>query len=254
MEQQKNPEEKEKMDSQGGVSVKKWYAQGWQTYKKNPRILILGSLVVSGLSALFTLLNVLSGGQWIIVLSQFFITPVLGIGWLYLCLLSVRDENPGFAVVFSAFKRYGRVWVTCILFILLIVAGLFLVIVPGVLWALKYGLSLFTVMDTDRYARNAFRYSKRITKGFLGKLFGFFIISALLSSVSAPFSMGIQKIGTGDAAPLLLIGLLPFLAAMVLISPWIGTSFASAYESLKGAEQHAPQREPEEKKSDEEGA
>jgi hypothetical protein len=231
------------MDEQNNVSVKSWYSRGWKTYKKNPRNLILGSLIVTGLSTLFTFINVLTGGQWFIFITQLFITPILGIGWLYLCLLSVRGDKPDLLVVFSAFKRYGRVWVTYILFVLLVVAGVFLVVVPGVLWALRYGMSLFNVMDKDLYARNAFRHSKRITKGFLGKLLGFFIISALLSSLSVPFSMGIQRIGTGVAALLLSLGILPFLAAMVLISPWIGSSMAWAYESLMTAEKETPEEE-----------
>jgi len=242
------------MDEQSNVSVKSWYARGWKTYKENPKNLILGSLVVTGLSTLFTFINVLTGGQWFIFITQLFITPILGIGWLYLCLLTVRGDKPDLAVIFSAFKRYGRAWVTYILFFLLVIAGVFLVVVPGVLWALRYGMSLFNVMDKDLYARNAFRHSKRITKGFLGKLFGFFIISALLSSLSVPFSMGIQRIGTGGAALLLSLGIVPFLAAMILISPWIGSSMACAYESLMTAEKETVKEERGNKDGKSEGA
>jgi hypothetical protein len=228
------------MEKKQNMSVKQWYAQGWRTFKGNAKTLMLGSLVVTGLGALFTLVNVLAGGQWVIFLTQFFITPVLGIGWLYLCLLALRGTKPDVAVLFSAFKRYGRVWITYILFILLVVAGVFLAVVPGILWSLKYGMSLFLVMDTEQYARNAFRHSKRITRGNLAKLFGFFIISALLSGLTVPFSMGIGSIGSGDATPLLLIGILPFLAGMLILSPWVGASFASAYDSLLSVEtEHA---------------
>ena len=211
-------QEEMSMDEKNSLTVKSWYARGWKTYKENPKNLILGSLLVTGLSTLFTLINVLADGQWVIFLAQLFIIPVLGVGWLYLCLLSVRGEKPDVGVLFSAFKRYGRVWVTYILFILLVVAGVFLVVVPGVLWALKYGMCLFSVMDTDQFARNAFRHSKRITRGSLGRIFGFFIISALLSSLSVPFSMGIQKIETGGAMLLLLLGILPFLAALIIVT------------------------------------
>ena len=241
------------MEKQTNVSVKGWYARGWNTFREHPKNLILGSAVVSGLSVLFTIINVFTGGQWVILLSQLFITPVLGVGWFYLCLLTVRGNKPDFTVLFTAFKRYGRVWVTYILFILLVVAGVFLVVVPGVLWALKYGMCLFSVMDTDQFARNAFRHSKRITRGSLGRIFGFFIISALLSSLSVPFSMGIQKIETGGAMLLLLLGILPFLAAILLISPWIGASMAWVYESLLSAEKATPQDELEGKGSENNG-
>jgi len=236
-------QEERHMENQRSVSVKDWYARGWNTYRENPKNLMLGSLVVSGLSVLFTLVNALTGGQWVILLSQFFITPVLGVGWLYLCLLTERGNKPGFEVLFSAFKRYGRVWVTYILFILLVVAGVFLAVVPGVLWSLRYGMSLFTVMDTSRYARDAFRYSKGITKGSLGKLFVAALLAAVLSGLSVPFSMGIQKIGTGTAAPFLIFGFLPFLAGVLVISPWIGSSIASAYERLAAAGNEAPEDE-----------
>jgi hypothetical protein len=236
------------MEERQSISVKDWYARGWLAFKENPKNLILGSLVLSGLSVLFTTVHILTGGFWVIFVSQFFIIPVLGVGWLYLCLMTVRGKETGFAILFSAFKRYGRIWVTYILFILLVVAGVFLIIVPGVLWALRYGMSLFTVMDTSRYARNAFRHSKQITKGSLGKLFVAALIAALLSGLSVPFSMGLQRIGTGEAMLLLIVGVLPFLAGVLVISPWIGSSIASAYESLAAAGNGASEDEREGKK------
>jgi hypothetical protein len=241
------------MEEQNSISIKSWYARGWNAFKENPKNLILGSLVLSGLSVLFTLGNILTGRYWVLFVSQLFIIPVLGVGWLYLCLLTVRGKETGFAVLFSAFRRYGRVWVTYILFILLVVAGVFLIIVPGVLWALRYGMSLFAVMDTSRYARNAFRYSKQITKGSLGKLFVAALIAVLLSGLSVPFSMGLQRIGTGEAMLLLIFGVLPFLAGVLVISPWVGSSIASAYESLAAAGNKAPEDERERKKPEAKG-
>ena len=75
-------------------------------------------------------------------------------------------------------------------------------------------------------------YSSAITRGYRWKLFVALLAASALNALSVPFSMGLQKIGEGGAAPLLIFGAVPLLACMFVVTPWIGPSFASAYESL----------------------
>ena len=106
-------------------TVKSWYARGWRTYRRHTKPLILGSALLVGLSLIFTLLNTLVGGYWVIVITQLFILPLLSIGWLFLCLKAIRDGEVRIALIVSPFSKYGRTWVTYILYLLIVVAGIF---------------------------------------------------------------------------------------------------------------------------------
>jgi uncharacterized membrane protein len=221
------------------TTVKGWYSRGWRTYRKNMKPLIMGSVLVTGISLLCTLFNSLVGGYWVIAATQLFIVPILTVGWLFFCLKKVRGEVGRVSLVFSAFSRYGKVWITYILYILIVAAGTFLLIVPGILWALKYGMSLLAVTDRSLVARHAYRFSGAITRGYRGRLFVALLAAAALNSVSIPFSMGLQKLGEGDAAMLLIFGALPMLAGILLVTPWLGPSFASAYEGLVAVQEES---------------
>jgi hypothetical protein len=223
------------MDVDRSISVKSWFARGWQTFRRNPKPLIAGSIIFNSISLLSALAAGMAGRQWITIPFQLFIIPILGFGWLALCLHGVRREDTTLALLFSAFRSYFRVWATYILYVLLVVAGIFLVIVPGILWALKYSMIFFAVMDRSLYGREAFRFSKRVTGGFRGKLFAAFVLISILSAVSAPFSMGLERIASGSAGLLLMIGVVPLLAGILVITPWVGSVFASAYESLRAS-------------------
>jgi hypothetical protein len=215
------------------ISVKSWYSRGWNTYKNNPNPLILGTIILTGFSFLVTFFYIFTEDIWVILLFNFLIMPVLTVGWLLLCLKIVRGEYADFTVIFYAFSKYLRVWVTFILFTLIVVGGMFLLIFPGILWALKYGMSLYVVIDRPLFGRSAYRYSKEITKGYRGKLFITLLLASVLSALGYPFSIGLQKIGSDIGTLLLIIGVVPLLANMILITPWLGVTFASAYESLK---------------------
>jgi uncharacterized membrane protein len=220
------------MDTERERTVKGWYSRGWRTYRRHTKPLLLSSALLFGLSLLFTLMNTLAKGYWVIMISQIFILPVFSIGWLFLCLKGVRNEEVRVTHIFTAFSMYGRAWVTYILYLLIVVGGVFLLVVPGIFWAVKYGMSLFAVTDRSLVARNAYRYSSTITKGYRWKLFVALVAASALNALSVPFSMGLEKIGEGGAAPLLLFGAVPLLVCMFVVTPWIGPSFASAYESL----------------------
>jgi hypothetical protein len=221
------------MAEEEAVAVKSWYARGWRTFKSDPKPLIIGSVIVTCFSLVVSLVNTLTGGYWVVILSQLFFIPVLSVGWFFFCLKRIRGEAGDPRIVFSAFARYGKVWGTYILFLLIVVAGIFLAVVPGILWALKYGMSLFAVMDESIAGRDALRFSKSITRGHRGKIFVAGLLAALMGGLSVPFSMGLERIGMGTATVLLAAGLVPMLAAMLIVTPWIGVAFASAYESIR---------------------
>ena len=71
-----------------------------------------------------------------------------------------------------------------------------------------------------------------------GKPFGLWVVSFLLSHLQYPFFFGLYSLLQGKGLNLLLlaVGIIPYLIGVLVITPWIGSAFAAAYDSLSKGE------------------
>ena len=210
------------------LTLGSWLSCGWSTFKKNPKAIIGGAVILSVFYFILTLISFTPGGSLIMFLGQFSVGPVLIVGWYFLCFRLVRGDDVKMLDIFSAFSRFGASWATFILLSLIILGGCILLIVPGIIWSLKYGLSLFAVMDKQLSARESIGFSGKITKGHKGKLFGLWAMVTLLGFLAWPFSFGLQR----QSGILVRVGIIPYLIHILVITPWLGATFAAAYKSL----------------------
>lgn len=74
---------------------------------------------------------------------------------------------------------------TELLFVLIFVAGLVLLIVPGMIWALKFGLAGYVVADGKTDPMAALRESSRLTDGVKGRLFELALLMVGLNLLGA---------------------------------------------------------------------
>jgi uncharacterized membrane protein len=206
-----------------------WLPQGWEAFRRHPVPLASAAALMTVFYLILSLLVSSTIGAILYYLIVIFISPVLWIGWCYLCLKAIRDENPIISDLFSPFFHYGPVWVAYILFALIVAGGFILLIIPGVIWLLKYGLYSFAIMDKRCRGTEAISYSGKITKGFKGQLFLFILIELVCGLLSFPFFIGYALMRLS----IVLIGLLPMVVAVLVLTPWIGASMAAAYESLR---------------------
>lgn len=208
------------------LAVRSWFSMGWSTYKGNPRPLIGGSLIL-GAAGLLTLFGL--GGLF---LYFYVILPPLLVGIYSLCLKLVRRQEVGFSEVFTGFRHFGKAWITCFLFALFVGAGGFLLVIPGIIWALKYSFGWFAVLDKSLSPREALRFSGKITQGYKRKLLGAVLVVIVLSLLGMPFALGLQQLGTDRGQMLMALGIIPYLVGVFVTGPWIGASYASAYDAL----------------------
>lgn len=224
------------------ISLGDWFSRGWGAFKRNPKPLIGGSAILAALYFIISLLYLIPIGSLAAFVAQIIFSPVLTVGWLFLCLKVVRGNESKASDVFCAFSRFGAAWATFILVMLIVMGGSILLIIPGIIWGLKYGLSLFAVMDRNLKATESIKLSGIITKGHKGKLFLYGIVVCLFGLLVWPFSIGLQHIRTGAGPLLLAIGIIPYLLRILVITPWLGATYAAAYDSLVGGQQQ-PERE-----------
>jgi hypothetical protein len=224
-----------------------WFARGWNVYRANVATLVGSSVVLASIGVLLRLsrgtenigLSCLSGLAAVIFL------PVIWIGWYALCLKAVRGQAAGIADLVPAFRRFGDVWLTGLALFVIVIVGLILLVIPGVVFAVKYGLAVFVVLDLDRTPGDALRTSGEITEGHKRDLFVTYFVLFLANSLCSlrppfvrpdwPLSWN-SRIRPGlSPSSLLVPGLILYVLYAVLVLPWTGATVAAAYDSLIGS-------------------
>ncbi|MHB1453231.1 MAG: DUF975 family protein [Saccharofermentanales bacterium] len=146
-------------------------------------------------------------------IGAFVLAPPLLVGYSYFSLKIWRGEKGDIGDAFSfAFKDFGRniggvLWMQLFVFLWSL-----LFIIPGIVKGIAYSMTPFLLADTNVGATDAIRVSMRMTKGYKLDIFVLqlsFLGWLLLS--------------------LLTCGLLQYL----YVSPYMKTSMAGMYETLK---------------------
>jgi len=109
------------------------------------------------------------------------INIVVTIGLIKIALSFCDEQKPPFATLFDARDCFWRVIGTGILYGLIVLAGFILLIAPGIIWAVKFSLCYYFVIDKDLGPIEALKASSRTTMGAKWRLFGFGIVCSLIN-------------------------------------------------------------------------
>jgi hypothetical protein len=107
-------------------------------------------------------------------IATWVINIVLGIGIIKIALSFCDEQKPPFSTLFNAsWDCFWRYLATGILYILILIPGFILLIVPGVIWSVKFGLWPYFVVDKGLGPIQALKASSRTTMDVKWDLFGF---------------------------------------------------------------------------------
>jgi len=199
-------------------SFKEALLWGWQKFKRNPIPYIAIFLFLIAFNMLFTILtNEKTIGSGVFQgIGQIVVTAVQW--WFYIgligILISVYDgARPSFEKLFSQSGGTLLNYILgTILYILIVLGGLILFIVPGVIWSIKFQYYAYAIVDKGMSPIDALKQSGVLTSGRKWTLFGFFLILGLLNF------LGAILFGVG-----LLISLPVTLLALVWSYRWLET-------------------------------
>lgn len=157
-------------------TIKESLLFGWETFKKNWQFLVGAFLVIvvigmipgwlqdwaqenaSSLTFLFTVLG------WIVQM-------ITSIGVIVISLKLVDGKKPEFADIYQHYPLLLNYFLGSVLYGLVIIAGLILLIVPGIIWGIKYQYTTYLIVDKKMSPMEAFKKSGKITQGVKMKLF-----------------------------------------------------------------------------------
>lgn len=159
--------------------------EGWQTFKKRPWFLIGVTLVVfiipSIPSAIADEAEAMELFGFVLNLVSWVLSLLMSIGMIKVTLAFVDGGMPAFKDLFAHYRLLWKYFLASILYGLIVIGGLILLIIPGIIWALRYQFAAYLIVDKNMGILDAFRKSSAITEGHKWNLLGYVIIQAIIN-------------------------------------------------------------------------
>lgn len=132
---------------------------------------ILDGLEKSGQTFLFVILQVLVS----------IVSIIIGAGVMWISLKIVRGEAFQVSDIFTPTPLFFRYVGVNILYSLIVCAGILLLIVPGIIWAIKYSQVKYLILDRQIGILETFSESARMTDGSKMELFVLYLLFVLIN-------------------------------------------------------------------------
>lgn len=162
--------------SEGPLEFIEIAREAYLTYSKYFAPLLVGSIIVAVLLILAQIIPA--------ILAVLVVGPVMTVGYNIMILRADRGETPDANDLFRPFRKWWEISLVNLYFIGIVALGTLLLIVPGIIWAMKYSQiyhiiseNLLTeldggVVDSRRYeAKFLLSRSAELTEGYKWQIF-----------------------------------------------------------------------------------
>lgn len=113
------------------------------------------------------------------------LSGALMMGFIKINLRFVDNRRPELGELFSCFELLLKYLGATILYVLIVMAGTLLLIVPGIIWAIKFSFYPYIIVDKDLGIIDSFKKSSEITNGVKNDLFVFGFLLGLIVLLGA---------------------------------------------------------------------
>jgi len=161
-------------------SIKESIKYGWTKFKENVELSLLTTLLLLAVGSM-------SGGKeahfgsFLFNIGVIVFMIIIRIGYTKIFLRIYDGNKPKFSEIFQEYSMFWRYLGVSILTPLVVLGGLILLIIPGIIWAVRFSFAPVIVIDTKMGPINSMKESYAITKGNFWKLLLFWIVLGLLN-------------------------------------------------------------------------
>lgn len=205
--------------------------------------LTIGVLLVAGMIGSVASGIVSAASEGLGVVISFIISGIVSFGVSTYALNVVRNNNPTFTDIFDGFKMEVvlKAIGLGIITTLAVVAGMMLLIVPGIIISLMFSQAFYIFVDNNHMSPiDCIKESAEMMKGHKGELFvlhlsflgwglllagGFIVIIAIGSMLI--------KIGSSIAIAIFVIGIIGLIIGCLFLGAYTTVTFSNYYEALK---------------------
>lgn len=157
-------------------SISESIKYGWAKMKENMQLSLFATLLMVATGILTKMDSLLS-----LLLIIFML--IVRIGYTKIFLRMNDGEKPKFSEIFDEYALFWKYLGVSILQGLVILGGLILIIIPGILWAVRFSFSPIILIDTKMGPVKAMKESYAITKGSFWHLLGFWLVIIILNII-----------------------------------------------------------------------
>jgi len=171
-------------------SKKEAISFGWEQAKDKLLFLAGLAIIVFGVPSLLSYVGVELRPLTPVTAALFDIASmivqfILDIGFVYI-LLKIHDKQEyAYKDLFAKARLFVRYIFATILYFLVVLLGLILLVIPGIVWGIKYSFYLYAILDKGLGAQDALSLSGKITKGSKWNLFFFGLLLGLINIAGA---------------------------------------------------------------------
>lgn len=120
-----------------------------------------------------------------LTLVAFAVSAALQLGIAHITLRIADGEEPALEQLFADIERIWPMVAATVIYSVIVIAGIILLIVPGIIWAIRYGQYPYVLITSSKGPLHALSESARITKGHVWQLFLLGLIIILINLVGA---------------------------------------------------------------------
>jgi len=158
---------------------------GWRTFKANIWLMIgafLLFMVMDG--GLGVLVELSDSASRLTLAALYLVGYVLGVfgklGYTHLALRVVDGEEATIGDLFSQGRLLVRAVLATIVYAGIVIGGFLLLIVPGIIWGIKFQYYIYAIVDEDAGVMESLKRSSALTRGEKLNLFWYGLLCGLV--------------------------------------------------------------------------
>jgi len=172
------------------LSLDQALSHGWEMMKKNFWFLLVVFVITVAVSMVFSFFSdplskhlhqtIPAVLYAVLMIMDCVVGLIITIGMRKIYLKIIDGIKPEFNDLYLHYKYFWRYLAVSLLYGLLVIAGLILLIFPGIYWAIKYRFAPILVIDQNTSVMESFHKSAEMTKGVMWSLFAFDWITLII--------------------------------------------------------------------------
>ena len=170
-------------------SIKEALSFGWNIMKSNFWFFVGLLLIIWSVSLVYGLIDDQIKEQTVLLLIValvfFVLNIIIAMGAIKIALKFHDGQKGRIADLFSCFRLFSKYLLSSIIYGLIVLVGLILLIIPGIIWAIKFQFFGYFIVDKGLGPIESLKQSAKITKDTKWTLFLFGLLSGLINLLGA---------------------------------------------------------------------
>ncbi len=163
------------------------FRESWTLLRTNATLVtkVFGVMVIFSLMSNALLAQTSGVIQAVLQLGSFILQLLFGIGSTYIVLAIAANKPVELSALWQFTDKLLNYLILMVIYSLLVTVGFLLLVIPGVVWATKYGLAPLIIAWKKMEAMEAMRLSAQMTDGYKLQLFIFYLIIVVMNILGA---------------------------------------------------------------------